>query len=108
MVTWGKVEENLELFENRLIADFQNHPITAVQERLKEFIEEHKHFQLLPWQVLVSKMYRYAVKANSKRSVEWIDHEVLSFLSRAQDGSTVPTPNINEWANGMLNIMSED
>jgi hypothetical protein len=35
-------------------------------------------------------------------------YEVLSFLSRAQDCPTVPTPNINEWANGILNIMSED
>jgi hypothetical protein len=108
VVTWGKVEKNLAYHENRLIANFHDHPIACVHERLKEFLEELRNFQLLPWQVLVSKMYRYAVKANSKRCVEWIDHEVLYFLSRAQDGPTVPTPDINEWADGMLNIMSED
>ena len=108
VVTWGNVAENLDLVENRLLTDFQNHPIAAVKDRLQEFIEEYNNVQLLPWQVLVSKMYRYAVKANSKRSVEFIDHEVLAFLSHAQNGDTVPTPNINEWANGILNIMSED
>ena len=64
--------------------------MAAGQERLKAFIEEHKNFQLLPWQVLVSKMYRYAVKASSKRGVEWLDKEILTFLSHAQDGDTVP------------------
>jgi hypothetical protein len=71
-----------------------------VQERLKAFIAEHKNFQLLPWQVLVSKMYRYVVKASSKRGVEWLDSQVLT------DRDTVPVPDIDALANGMLDIMS--
>jgi hypothetical protein len=53
-------------------------------------------------------MYRYAVKASSKRGVEWLDKEILTFLSHAQDGDTVPKPDIDALANGMLSIMSED
>jgi uncharacterized protein YaeQ len=49
VVTWGKVEETLTYHENRLITNFQEHPMAAVQERLKEFLEEHRNFQLLPW-----------------------------------------------------------
>ena len=46
-------------------------------------------------------IYRYAVKTNSKGGVEYLDKEVLNFLSHAQDGNTVHTPDIDEWANGM-------
>jgi hypothetical protein len=53
-------------------------------------------------------MHRYAVKASSKRGVEWLDKEILTFLSHAQDGDTVPIPEIDALANGMLSIMSED
>jgi hypothetical protein len=108
VVTWSKVEDNLTHYENQLIHNFHDHLIAAVQERLKACIEEHKNFQFLTWQVLVSKMCRYAVKASSKRSVEWLDSQVLTFLLHAQDGDTVPVPDIDALANGMLNIMSED
>ena len=89
VVTWGHLAQNLDLVESKLITDYQGQPIAAVKERLQEFIEEYNNVQLLPWQVLVSKIYRYAVKANSKRSVEWIDREVLAFLSHATDGETL-------------------
>jgi hypothetical protein len=43
-------------------------PMTAVKERLKTLIEECRSVELLPWQVIMSKIYCYAVKANSKHS----------------------------------------
>jgi hypothetical protein len=95
IVTWSKVEDNVTHHENQLICQNHDQPMTAVKERLKTLIEECRSVDLLPWEVMVCKVYHYAVKANSKRGVEYLDKEVLNFLSHAQDGNAVHTPDID-------------
>ena len=63
---------------------------------------------LQPWQTAVTKIHSFAIQTGSKKAVEQLDTVVMNFLSEAQNGSEIQTPNIREWTNQVMNIIDAD
>jgi hypothetical protein len=105
---WTRQSDTLKGIEANLITDYRTNSMSAIREQFGVFLDELDTCVLQPWQTAVTKIHSFAVQTGSKKAVEHLDTVVMNFLSEAQNGSEIQTPNFREWTNQVMNIIDAD
>ena len=105
---WSETEKNMAILEKTLSLNIAETPMATVRDNFQCWLEEREKMELLSWQVTVTRIYRYAVRLDSKRGVQYLEQQVIDFLASAQDSNKVVTPNVKLWSKGLMDIVEQE